>query len=215
MGQRHYSRPERMGILYNILKLTAPTYKNGKMVKGMNLVAACYESGTTHQTFSSWLRKDKEFSDIYENSKKWMTEVMRFQARSIVQDALMGHLKLKDKEKVDISLRFLEKTDEEFKERKEIEVTFDANEFGVTMEELEQKAQILISNYKTKNNGELISSTTGANSEPTSDGEDGEASEYSDFGGEDWIVFPEGSKGNLRKDKTDIAWELSDDYEWA
>ena len=51
-------------------------------------------------------------------------------------------MKLKDKEKVDIALRFLEKTDEDFKERKEIKIQ--GMEFNSSIEDLEAKAKILI-----------------------------------------------------------------------
>lgn len=78
----------KVEILYKILMLTAPKYSKGKLTKGKNLIQACEEVGITHQTFSSWRREDKAFEAMYENAKTAMIEMMRFQARSIVEDAL-------------------------------------------------------------------------------------------------------------------------------
>lgn len=64
-------------------------------------------------------------------------------------------MKLKDKEKVDISLRFLEKTDKEFKDRQELEVKIDGTNFGTSKEELEERAKLLIKSLNYDDNYKL------------------------------------------------------------
>ena len=160
-----------MGILYEILKLTNFRYEKGKLVKGMSLIAACEEAGITHQTFSKWRREDPEFAKIYEDSKSAMLELMRYQAKSIVNEALYGNLKLKDSERVNISLRFLEKTDEEFKDKKELEFKIN-NDFNTPLSELEERAKDLINSlkYGTEQSDEFHS-VSDSTSEPLADGE--------------------------------------------
>lgn len=117
----------------------------------MNIGAACAEEGITHQLFRMWLRADPTLMALYEENRQAKVDLMRSYARGIVMDALSGGMKLKDKEKVDISLRFLEKTDDAWKDKHEIEVKVE--NFALTNEELEARAKELLTNIKNATNG--------------------------------------------------------------
>ena len=108
----------------------------------MSLLEACDKVGVPYGTFQKWYGSDKMVKDLSDAYKVNRLHHMRHQAKGTVEKALYGDLKLKDKERVDIALRFLEKTDEDFKDRKE--VTVSGLDFGTSMEDLENKARLLI-----------------------------------------------------------------------
>jgi hypothetical protein len=108
----------------------------------MTMLEACEKVGISYKTFANWYKIDKMICDLAEAHKNNRIAHMRHQARGTVEKALYGELKLKDKEKVDIALRFLEKTDEDFKDRKELNVT--GLDFNSSMDDLVNKAKILI-----------------------------------------------------------------------
>ena len=89
----------------------------------MTLLSACDSVGIDYSTFQKWLATDTMISDLNAVHKNNRLAHMRHTAKGEVEKALYGELKLKDKERVDIALRFLEKVDEDFKDRKEVSVT--------------------------------------------------------------------------------------------
>lgn len=145
-----YTAAERIEIANKIFSLTELCFKDWKIKKQMTLIEATEQVGIHYQTFQKWLASDKMIADMNIAHKNNRLAHMRHQAKWQVELALYGQLKLKDKERVDIALRFLEKVDEDFKDRKEI--TIEGNDFSVAMEDLENKARILIKELKPNDN---------------------------------------------------------------
>lgn len=139
---RRYTPAERIEVANKVFQLTDVCFKKGKIQKSMPILEALDIVDISFQTWNYWMKTDATLNDMYETYKRNRLEHMRHQAKKQVEAALYGELKLKDKEKVDIALRFLEKVDDEFKDRKEITVT--GNDFTASMEELQQKAKLLI-----------------------------------------------------------------------
>lgn len=137
---------DKINIITRILSRTTPTYKDGKVKKDMNIGAACAEEGITHQHFRKWLRDDPYLMRMYEENVAAKLELMRSMAKNHILEALGGGKKLKDKEMVDISLRFLEKTDDAWRDKHELEVKI--QDFNMSTEDLERKARELIGNLK-------------------------------------------------------------------
>lgn len=153
-----YTIAERLEIAKKIILATELVFKGGKLQKGMGLAEACESIWIQYQTYLGWTKRDPMIRDLSEISKNNRLTHMRHQAKRQVEDALYGNLKLKDKEKVDIALRFLEKVDEDFRERKEISIN--GLEFTSSMEDLEQKARLLLRELKEVTVDESITNTS-------------------------------------------------------
>lgn len=137
-----FTPAERLEIANKIFELTELVFKWGKIQKSMTMIEACEKVGISYKTFANWYKIDKMIADLAEVHKNNRMAHMRHQAKWTVEKALYWEMKLKDKERVDIALRFLEKTDEDFKDRKEVTVSW--LDFGTSMEDLEEKAKLLI-----------------------------------------------------------------------
>jgi hypothetical protein len=137
-----YSPDERVAIVQSLLKLTSLEYIDGKLKKRMGITEACEKIGVAYDTVAKWRKENPSIDEMFTAHKASRSSQMRYQAKTNVEKALYGHMKLKDKEVVDISLRFLEKTDDEFKDRKEISIK--DIDLSVPMEELEERAKLLI-----------------------------------------------------------------------
>lgn len=123
IGKPYTTPAERLEIAHKIFELSEFVFKDGKVKKAMTLLEACDKVGVPYQTFQKWYGSDKMVKDLSNAYKVNRINHMRHQAKGTVEKALYGELKLKDKERVDIALRFLEKTDEDFKDRKEVTVS--------------------------------------------------------------------------------------------
>lgn len=80
----------------------------------MDVQSACKKAGTTYQDVVSWMNDDIELKERFEGSLATVHKLAKLRAERNVMNALEGKLELNDKELVDASFRFLEKTDDRF-----------------------------------------------------------------------------------------------------
>lgn len=80
----------------------------------LNVEAACKKAGTTYQEVVAWMADDIELKERFEGSLATVHKLAKLRAERNVMDALEGKLELNDKELTDVSMRFLERTDDRF-----------------------------------------------------------------------------------------------------
>jgi len=146
----------RLSILEEICMLTAPKWNWKDMVRGMTILEACRQVGISDMTFRNWRAEDKKLHDYYEETKRARKEMahasMREHAMSNVFNALSGQTKLRTKELVDVSLRYLEKTDEWFNQSIKVDVENKTNPIlNMTREELTQRIMELSQSLNINN----------------------------------------------------------------
>jgi hypothetical protein len=92
----------------------------------MTILEACNHVGISDMTFRNWRQEDKKLHDYYESTKRARKEMahssMRDLAMNNVFNAISGQVKLRPKEMVEVSLRYLEKTDESFNQSIKVDV---------------------------------------------------------------------------------------------
>lgn len=115
----------------------------------MDIKHVLSEFGIMPARFYHWMNRNPAFKEIYEEGRKGLLEATRTTARALVEAGINGELKLKDSEKVNLAMRLLEKTDDEFKDKKEVELNVSGIDFSLSTQELEMKARELLSKLNT------------------------------------------------------------------
>lgn len=118
--------PSRLSVVEEICMLTAPQWNWKKMTRWMTIMEACNHVGISDMTFRNWRQEDKKLHDYYESTKRARKEMahssMRDLAMNNVFNAISWQVKLRPKEMVEVSLRYLEKTDESFNQSIKVDV---------------------------------------------------------------------------------------------
>lgn len=146
----------RLSIVEEICMLTAPKWNGSKMVRWMTILEACNKVWISDMTFRNWRQEDKKIHDYYESTKKARKEMahssMRDYAMNNVFNVLSWQVKLRQKELVDVSLRYLEKTDESFNQSIKVDVEDKTNPMlSMSREELTQRIMELASTLNINN----------------------------------------------------------------
>lgn len=144
---KRYTSAERMELAHEIFRLSSLVFKNWKIQKTVSLEEACEAVWLKYITFNTWVKSDPMIKDAYEAYNINRLAQMKWQAKTQVEKALFWEMKLKDIEKVNIALRFLEKVDEDFKDKKEIKVTWEID-FNKSIDDLEAQAKALLWDIK-------------------------------------------------------------------
>lgn len=145
----------RLAIIEEVLMLIAPKWdaKRKTFVKAMTIAEACEKVDISPLTFRNWRNEDKKIHDYYENVMKARKEMqhsmMKDYALGNVMNVLSGSIKLRPKEIVDISLRYLEKTDSDFNQAIKVETEDKTNPLlSMSRDELTQRIMELSSTLK-------------------------------------------------------------------
>lgn len=118
----------------------------GSSCKPMTIKDACAESDITYQTFCNWLAEDTRLKSLYEQSKERRREFSKLIAKNNIDEALEWKKRLKDKEIVEFSFRYLEKTDKDFQPSAQLEVKSMNMNFDISNDELKARLDSLINN---------------------------------------------------------------------
>lgn len=127
-----------------VLELTNPVLSGWK-VKKMTIVDACKKIGITPVSFHNWMKEDPVLKDAWETALSIRKELVRVKARDNIYEAIDWDIKLRPREKIEISKWFLEKTDNDFNPKSQVDVKSMNMNFDVSMEELQEKLKSYIS----------------------------------------------------------------------
>ncbi len=130
---------DRYDVINQIAFHTHPHFNGKKFVKGMALHEACGEVGISARTFYNWIDEDESLRKLWAKIKSTQRDMMVAKAMKNVEDALYGDIKLRPAEMVGISLRFLEKVSEDFKDKTKVELEV-SGDFNTPIEELKRRA---------------------------------------------------------------------------
>jgi len=174
----------RLAIIESVMMHTAAKWNWKKFVKWMTLIEACQKEWITAVTFRSWKNEDKKIWDYIEwmvRARKEMLHTMMEQlALDNVMEGINWGVKLRPMDKINVSLRYLEKTSAEFNPAIKVDVENTTNPLlSMNRQEMEQRILELSSKLNINNKLEYVNwtlqlpsvSTTEYTEESTWDGE--------------------------------------------
>jgi len=130
-------------ILLSMYPVMTP---EGKLKKNMDLKESCKLNGITSQTLYNWMRADNSLKLAWDSAQETQKEVMTIKAKENVFKAIDWEMGLRKREIVDVSFRFLEKTNKEFQPTSNIELKSTNMNFDISLEELNAKIKSLQDN---------------------------------------------------------------------
>lgn len=149
-----FKRP-RLEIIESILISTAPKWNGKKFAPSMSLKEACEKEGITDLTFRNWRADSPKIAqyvdDVRESRKEMMHLMMKEVALKNVMEGLSGWVKLRPLDKINISLRYLEKTENEFNPSTKVDIENKTLVLNMGSEEMEQRIMELAAQLKINN----------------------------------------------------------------
>ncbi len=149
----------RLAIIESIMMRTAPKWdiKKWRYVKACTLMEACQEEWITEVTFRNWRNEDKKIWDYVEWMKKARKEMLHTMMEQMAIDNVMEGInwdvKLRPMDKINISLRYLEKTSAEFNPAIKLDVENWTNPIlSMNKQEMEQRILELSAKLNLKTN---------------------------------------------------------------
>ena len=142
----------KIDILDQILTLQYPIICDGKIKKGLSLDQACEKVWITAKTFYSRRRNDIVLDEKYNEIKEMRNDMMREKAKNNIFEAIDWTTKLRPKEKIEFSFRYLEKTSPEFVQKQNIELKTNNLNFDISQDELDKKIRELAKELDLENN---------------------------------------------------------------
>lgn len=154
----------RLAIIESVLMHTSPKWNWKRFVKWMALIDACQKEWITDVTFRSWKNEDKKIWDYVEWMKKARKEMLHTMMESYalenVMDWINGNIKLRPMDKINVSLRYLEKTSAEFNPAIKLDVEDKTSPLlSMNRQEMEQRILELSSKLNINNNLEYVNWT--------------------------------------------------------
>ena len=123
--------------------MTLPAYDDkGKKIGGMTIEEACRNVGIHPSRWYAILDADSSFRKLYDDARAKRKEIMIDKAMSNVEAAIYGKEKLRPIDKVNVSMRFLEKTSNDFKDKVEIDLGNDV--MSESLEDMMVKANEIL-----------------------------------------------------------------------
>lgn len=145
--ENRHLRP-RLAIIEEIAIKTAPKWnaKKKKFVRPMTIAEACEEVWISDMTFRNWRNEDsklqKYFEDVQLSHKEMVHTMMEDAALQNVMEWIAWWVKLRPLDKINVSLRYLEKTSPEFNPSLKVDVdsTNKSLVLWMSTSEMEQRA---------------------------------------------------------------------------
>mgnify|MGYP002129059666 CR=1 FL=1 len=160
----------RLEIVEEILMLTTPKWDWKKFKKSMTLPEACGIVGISDMTLRNWRNEHPKigeyFNSVREARKEMAHHTMEQAAINNVMDGIGGGVKLRPLDKINISLRYLEKTSAEFNPSIKLDVESNNKTIismstdEMTQRVLELSAMLWLNNQTTNDNKWTDDSTT-------------------------------------------------------
>lgn len=108
----------RVSIVEEIATLTAPVWDWKKYKKKMTIEEACSHVGISWMTFRNWRQEDERIKRLWNETvasrKEFIHSTMENAALNNVMEWVTWAVKLRPLDKINVSLRYLEKTSPEF-----------------------------------------------------------------------------------------------------
>lgn len=147
----------RLAIIESVMMHTAPVYNWKRWVKWMTLLDACQKEWISDVTFRKWRYEDKKIWDYIEWMKAARKEMLHTMMEQTALDNVMEWInwgvKLRPMDKINISLRYLEKTSAEFNPAIKVDVDNVTNPLlSMNKQEMEQRIMELSSKLNLKTN---------------------------------------------------------------
>lgn len=145
--ENRHLRP-RLAIIEEIAIKTAPKWnaKKKKFVRQMTIAEACEEVWISDMTFRNWRNEDaklqKYFEEVQLSHKEMVHTMMEDAALQNVMEWIAWWVKLRPLDKINVSLRYLEKTSPEFNPSLKVDVdsTNKSLVLWMSTSEMEQRA---------------------------------------------------------------------------
>lgn len=136
----------RLAIVESIMIRTSPKWNWKKFVKGCTLLEACALEWVTDETFRRWRSEDKKIWDYYngliKSRKEMLHTMMEQNAIDNVWEGINGWVKLRPMDKINVSLRYLEKTSPEFNQSIKVDIEDKTNPL-LMMNKIEMEQRIM------------------------------------------------------------------------
>lgn len=149
----------RLAIIESIMIRTAPKWdvKKWRFIKACTLIEACESEGISDVTFRNWRNEDKKIGDYIENMKRARKEMLHTMMEQSALDNVMEWInwdvKLRPMDKINLSMRYLEKTSAEFNPAIKLDVENAANPIlSMNKQEMEQRILELSAKLNLKTN---------------------------------------------------------------
>ena len=115
---------DKYEVLQAMLEKTLPSYdRAGKKIGGMTIEESCREVGISIPYWYALLERDSSYRKLWDDAKAKRKEILIDKAMTNVEDAIYGREKLRPIDKINVSMRYLEKNSPEFKDKVEVELT--------------------------------------------------------------------------------------------
>lgn len=177
----------RLEIVESILMNTSPKWNGKKFRPAMTLKEACEKEWISDMTLRTWRYENPKIGEYFNAMKiarkDMIHHMMEEAAMQNVMEGIGGGVKLRPLDKINISLRYLEKTSPEFNPSLKLDVDSTTNvQISMGSEEMQQRAMELatalwITNLQSYEQRNIIPTTVSSNTneEQVGDWENAEA----------------------------------------
>ena len=140
----------RLAIIEEIIMLTSPKWNWKKFVKPMTITEACEKVWISSFTWRAWRQEDKKIGEYVDNMriahKEMAHDMMQQYAMDNVMEGVSWAVKLRPMDKINLSMRYLEKTSPEFNPALKVESWNTTNiQINMGSEEMQQRVLELAS----------------------------------------------------------------------
>lgn len=123
-----------------------PVVIDGKLKKPMDLKEASKLNWITSQTLYNWMKADNSLKLAWDSAQDTQREVMTIKSKENIFKAIDWEMGLRKREIVDVSFRYLEKTNKEFQPTSQIEMKAVNLNFDMSLDEINAKIASLQNN---------------------------------------------------------------------
>lgn len=141
---KHSTLLWKRAYIERILTLTYPVKEWKKIQSSIPIKDACREVWISDTTLYSWLQKDSKLKALWDEAQQNRMIAITDKAKENIYKAVDWEMGLKKKDLVDISFRFLEKTNREYQPTNQVEMKSMNMNFDVPIEELEERIKSIM-----------------------------------------------------------------------
>lgn len=164
----------RLQVVEEILMYTTPKWNWKKFTPQMTLQEACEKAWISYYTFRDWKQADEKIRRYVQEVKAARKEsthtMMEEFALNNVMEGISWAVKLRPMDKINVSLRYLEKTSPEFNPAIKVEMEA-VQDIAVTMSTSEMERRIMELQASLKNNNKVYDNDDSIGSSTTTDEE--------------------------------------------
>lgn len=136
----------KRAIMEKIMTDMYPVVIDGKLKKPMDLKEASKLNWITSQTLYNWMKADNSLKLAWDSAQDTQREVMTIKSKENIFKAIDWEMGLRKREIVDVSFRYLEKTNKEFQPTSQIEMKAVNLNFDMSLDEINAKIASLQNN---------------------------------------------------------------------